>query len=102
MQQAVLECAKNWSMIMGTSQKLSSLDNDPCMTPFKLILNDHEIRRVKKNKVFGSDNCLTWEDHIECITLKINRGIGIIKRGRQTYLRKGSTIIISNLDRSLL
>ena len=48
MQQAVLECAKNGSMIMGTSQKLSSLDNDPCMTSFKLILNDHEIRRVKK------------------------------------------------------
>ena len=35
-------------MIMITSQKLSSLYNDPSMTPFKLILNNHEINRVKK------------------------------------------------------
>ena len=43
-------------MIMGTSQKLSSLDSDPTMTPFKLILNNYEIKRVKKNKIFRYDS----------------------------------------------
>ena len=72
-------------MIMGTSQKLSNLDIDPSMTPFKLILNNYEIRRVKKTKYLGMivDDSLTWEDHIDYITLKINRGIGIIRRVRQ-------------------
>ena len=77
-----LNALKTELMIMGTSQKLSNLDIDPSMTPFKLILNNYEIRRVKKTKYLGMivDDSLTWEDHIAYITLKINRGIGIIKR----------------------
>ena len=57
---------------MGTSQKLSNLDIDPSMMPFKLILNNYEIRRVKKTKYLGMivDDSLTWEDHIDYITLK--------------------------------
>ena len=89
---------------MGTSQKLSSLDSDPCMTPLKLILNNYEIRRIKKTKFLGMivDDSLTWEDHIDYNILKINRGIGIVRRVRQFIPEKGSTIIIPNLDRSLL
>ena len=45
-----LNALKTEIMIMGTSQKLSNLDIDPSMTPFKLILNNYEIRRVKKTK----------------------------------------------------
>ena len=41
-----LNALKTEFMIMGTSQKLSNLDIDPSMTPFKLILNNYEIRRV--------------------------------------------------------
>ena len=43
-----LNALKTEFMIMRTSQKLSNLDIDPSMTPFKLILNNYEIRRVKK------------------------------------------------------
>ena len=45
-----LNALKTEFMIMGTSQKLSNLYTDPSMTPFKLILNNYEIRRVKKTK----------------------------------------------------
>ena len=74
-----LNALKTEFMMMGTSQKLSNLDIDPFMTPFKLILNNYEIRRVKKTKYLGMivDDSLTSEDHIDYITLKINRGIGI-------------------------
>ena len=68
-----LNALKTEFVIMGTSQKLSNLDIDPSMTPFKLILNNYEIRRVKKTKYLGMivDASLTWEDHIDYITLKL-------------------------------
>ena len=79
--------------------KLSSLDSNPSMTPFKLILNNYEIRRVKKTKCLGMivDNSLTWEDHINYITLKINRGIGIIRRVRQLIQEKALLLLYQTL-----
>ena len=86
-------------MIMGTSQKLSNLDNDQSIMPFKLILNNYEIRRVKKTKYLGMilDDSLTWEDHIDYITLKINRGIGIIRRVRQLIPEKALLLLCQTL-----
>ena len=99
-----LNALKTEFMIMGTSQKLSNLDIDPSMTPFKLILNNYEIRRVKKTKYLGMivDYRLTWEDHIDYITLKINRGIGIIRRVRQFIPEKSLLLLYQTFDRSLL
>ena len=84
---------------MGTSQKLSNLDIDPSMTPFKLILNNCEIRRVKKTKYLGMivDDSLTWENYIDYITLKINRGIGIIRRVRQLIPEKALLLLYQTL-----
>ena len=94
-----LNVLKTEFMIMGTSQKLSNLDIDPSMTPFKLILNNYEIRRVKKTKYLGVivDDSLTWEDHIDYITLKINRGIGIIRRVRQFIPEKSLLLLHQTL-----
>ena len=101
MQQVILECTKTEFMIMGTLQKLSSLDSDPFMTPFKLILNNYEIRRVKKTttKYLGMivDDCLTWEDHMKLYTLKINRDIGIIKRIKQLISEKAALLFYQTL-----
>ena len=71
-------------MILGASQKLHRLDSDPSETLSKLLVHDHEIRRVRLVKYLGLmvDDCLTWEAHVEYITGKINRGIGILKRVR--------------------
>ena len=94
-----LNALKTEFMIMGTSQKLSNLDTDPSMTPSKLILNNYEIRRVKKTKYLGMivDDSLTWEDHVDYITLKINRGIGIIRRVRQFIPEKSLLLLYQTL-----
>ena len=86
-------------MIMGTSQKLINLDNDLSMIPFKLILNSYEIRRVKETKYLGMivDDSLTWEDHIDYITLKINRCNGIIRRVRQLIPEKPLLLLYQTL-----
>ena len=94
-----LNALKTEFMTMGTSQKLSNLDIDPSMTPFKLILTNYEIRRVKKTKYLGmmADDSLTWEDHTDYITLKINRGIGIIRRVRQLIPEKTLLLLYQTL-----
>ena len=43
------------------------------------------------------DNCLTWEYHIEYITEKINRSIGILKRFRHFLGRKSLTLLYQTL-----
>ena len=40
-------------MMLGTHQRLHQLDYDPETTPFKLVVNDFEIRRVRKAKYLG-------------------------------------------------
>ena len=94
-----LNALKTEFMIMGTSQKLSNLDIYPSMTPFKLTLNNYEIRRVKKTKYLGMivDDSLTWEDHIDYVTLKINRGIGIIRRVGQFIPEKSLLLLYQTL-----
>ena len=79
-----LNSVKTEFMILSTSQKLHRLDSDPSETPFKLLVHEHEIRRVRLVKYLGLmiDDCLTWEAHVEYITGKINRGIGILKHVR--------------------
>ena len=94
-----LNALKTEFMIMGTSQKLSSLDSDPIMRPFKLILNNYEIKRVKKTKYLGMivDDTLTWEDHIDYITMKISRDVGIIRRVRELIPEKALLLLYQTL-----
>ena len=90
-----LNTVKTEFMILGTSQKLHQLDSDPSETPFKLLVHEHEIRRIRLVKYLGLmvDDCLTWEAHVEYITGKINRGIGILKRVRH-IVRKDSLMLL--------
>ena len=90
-----LNAVKTEFMIMGTVQKLNQSDSEPDVTPYKWYVSGFEIRRVKVVKYLGLmvDECLTWEHHIEYITKKINRGIGILKRVRH-FLHRESLIIL--------
>ena len=47
-------------------------------------VDSHTIKRVRKAKYLGiiMDEKLTWEDHIDYISLKIKRNIGIMRRER--------------------
>ena len=56
-----LNSVKTEFMILGTSQKHHRLDSDPSETPFKLLVDEHEIRRVRPVKYLGLmvNDCLT-------------------------------------------
>ena len=81
-------------MIIGTAN--DKFYKSPVCTPY-LISSDPDchIRRVRCVKYLGIivDDTLTWEEHIEHISVKIKRGIGILKvTGR--FLERESLILI--------
>ena len=52
--------------IIGISQRLNQSDKSPESTPYIIMIDGGEIRRVKSVKYLGMivDDKLTWEQHI--------------------------------------
>ena len=77
-----ISTVKTEFIIVGTANDLEKFDRCPMSTPY-LISNgpDCRIRRVRCVKYLGIivDHTLTWEEHIENISVKIRRGIGVLK-----------------------
>ena len=77
-----LNSLKTEFMIIGTLHRLSNLDSQPESTPYPISIDGSFIRRVKKKvKYLGLtvDDKLKWEEHIEYISYKIIRNIGVHK-----------------------
>ena len=72
----MLNHSKTKVMLMGTHQKLSSVQS------FTVSVNDKDLERVYKFKYLGVilDPCLTWNDHIEHIGNKISSRLGMLRR----------------------
>ena len=71
------------SLFIGTPNSISKLDRDPSGTPFMIVgASDCRIRRLKLVRFLGLqvDDTLTWSDHIDYISTKIEWGIGVIKK----------------------
>ena len=66
-------------MIIGTLQRLNQLDSSPELTPYAIVVDGQEVKRVKLVKYLGVmvDDKLVWDQHIDYISSKIIRGIGI-------------------------
>ena len=49
---------------------------------FNITLNDTLLERVKFTKFLGVliDECLTWKNHIDCISKTISRNIGVMNK----------------------
>ena len=90
-----LNTVKTEFMVFGTNNRLNQLDKSPVTTPYTLCFYSFEIKRVKHTKYLGLivDDPLTWDKHIEYISTKINRNIGILKR-TQNVLSKSSLITL--------
>ena len=73
-----LNTVKTEFMIIGTSQRLNQLDQSSESTPY-IIMIDGGVKSIKYLGMIADDK-LTWEQHIEYISEKIVRNIGILKR----------------------
>ena len=76
-----LNFIKTKFMLIGSIQKIQPLNN-----LIAIRVNGRLLKRVKRIKYLGSvvDENLKWDDHINYISVKIRRNIGILKRMRLT------------------
>ena len=67
----------------------------PETTPYIISVDGCQIRRVKSVKYLGLivDDTLTWAEHVDYISTKIRKNIGIIKRVR-TFLPRHSLLTL--------
>ena len=95
MNKLALNVLKTEFMIIGTSKRLNILDQTPETTPYITSVDGCQIRRVKSVKYLGLivDDTLTWAEHVDYISTKIRKNIGIIKRVR-TFLPPHSLLTL--------
>ena len=88
MNKLALNILKTEFMIIGTSQRLNILDQTPETTPYITSVDGCQIRQVKSVKYLGLivDDTLTWAEHVDYISTKISKNVGIIKSAR-TFCR---------------
>ena len=81
-----LKTVKTEFMVIGTSQRVGQLDIAPETTPYALFVKGASIRRVKQVKNLGLiiDENLTWDHHVNYISQKMKRNLGILKHMRKT------------------
>ena len=82
-------------MLIGTSQRLNQLDQNPESTPYAIVIDQKVVTRVKLVKYVGIivDNKLTWSQHVYYISSKITRYIGILKHIRH-FIPKESLLLL--------
>ena len=81
-----LNTVKTEFMIIGTLQRIEKLDISLETTPYALFVDNSHIRRVKQVKNLGLiiDEHLSWSQHIDYISVKLKRNVGILKRMSKT------------------
>ena len=89
-----LNFMKTKFMLIGSIQKIQPLNN-----LIAIRVNGRLLKRVKRIKYLGSvvDENLTWDDHINYISVKIRRNIGILKRMRLTVPRESLVLLYKTL-----
>ena len=81
-------------MLIGSIKKIQPLNN-----LIAIRENGRLLKRVKRIKYLGSvvDENLTWDDHINYISVKIRHNIGILKRMRLTVPREYLVLLYKTL-----
>ena len=89
-----LNFMKTKFMLIGSIQKIQPLNN-----LIAIRVNGRLLKRVKRIKYLGSvvDENLTWDDHINYISVKIRRNIGLLKRMRLTVPRESLVLLYKTL-----
>ena len=86
-------------MVIGTPHHLNRLDKNPESTPYIIIVYGGEVKRTKCVKYLGMivDDKITREQHIDYISSKITRNIGILKRIRHFIPRESLLLLYHTL-----
>ena len=52
-----------------------------------ILIDGHQISEVRETKFLGViiDNNLKWSAHIQCISRKISKGIGVMVKARKVF-----------------
>ena len=89
-----LNTVKTEFMSINTHQDLERIDHDPAATPYMISAGTYcEIKRESEDCQESwsyIDDTLTWSHHVEYISTKIRRGIGILKKNRKISQRRFS------------
>ena len=90
-----LNTVKTEFMIIGTLPRLNQLDSSPESTAYAIVVDGQEVKRVKLVKYLALmvDDKLVWDQHIDYISSKITRGIGILKRIRH-FIPRDSLLLL--------
>ena len=72
---------KSEYMLIGSWQRLAGIDSEPIIN-----IGEKNLRRVSKTKSLGIfiDENLNWNDQIDNISKKASKGIGILRRAKNT------------------
>ena len=78
-----LNVAKTQSMLVSTKVKRKTLDRSSQHLQVKI--NGTELEVVSKIKYLGVllDNSLDWKDQVQAVSLKVSRGLGILKHAKK-------------------
>ena len=96
-----LNTVKTEFMVIGTLQRLNQLDSRPESTPYAIVADDgQEVKRVKNVKYLGMmvDDRLVWDQHVDYISSKITRNIGILKRIRRCISQESLLLLYHTLN----
>ena len=80
---------------MGTLPRLNQLDSSPESTRYAIVVDGQEVKTVKLVKYLGLmvDDKLVWDQHIDYLSSKIIRDIGILKRIRH-FIPRDSLLLL--------
>ena len=94
-----LNTLKTEFMLIGTSQHLNQLDQNPESTPYAIVIDQKEVRRVKCVKYLGMivDDKLTWSQHVDYISSKITRNGAILKHISHCTLKESLLLLYHTL-----
>ena len=73
-----VNASKTNYMILGTPHLVSKLDE----LGTNVNLDNTNLERVKHTKLLGMliDDCLSWKNHIDCVSKTISRNTGVMNK----------------------
>ena len=96
MNKVVLNHSKTKSVIVCSKPKFRGLDSEN----LKVRTDKSQLDSVvRESKLLGIklDNCLTWENHMAYVKVKIGKRLGLLKRTKKFLSLKARTLFYDSM-----